>query len=75
MADKQVLGIEFSGMFVSLDLVSRFVIPCVNDCGLVSGFFMALLEQLVMFSLTESKVFYQKPGKCSIPSNIHFLAF
>ena len=50
MVDKHVIGLYFLEIFVSLDLGSRYVIPCVNYCGFVSEFVMALLKQLVMFS-------------------------
>ena len=42
MVDKHVIGLKFLGTFVSVDLGSRSVIPCVNHCGFVSEFFPLL---------------------------------
>ena len=43
--DKQVIGLELLGVFVLLDLGSRYVILCVNHSEFVSGFVMALMKQ------------------------------
>ena len=69
-----MIGLQFLGMFVSLDLDSRNEIPCVNHCGFISEFIMALLKQLVMFSRTESKLFNQKSGILSIPISTFVLS-
>ena len=75
MVDKHVIGFHFLGVFVSLDLGSRYIIPRVNHYGFVSGFVMALLKQSIMFSWIESKVFNQKLGTLSIPGDFQFFAF
>ena len=66
MVDKLVIVLKFLGMFLSLDLSSRYLIPCINCYGLVSGCIMALFKQLVMFSSIESKVFNKELGTWSL---------
>lgn len=63
------------GLLVSLDLCSRYVIPCVKHFGFVSWSLMTLLKKLIIFPWTESKAFNKKSGTLSIPCDLNLCDF
>ena len=75
IVDRHVKSLQFLGLLVSFNLGSRYIMPCVNHLGFISGFLMDLLRQLVIFLWLEQKAFNQKLGTLFIPGDFHFCDF
>ena len=72
VVDKQVIGLYFFGLFVSLLLGSRYGMPFASHCKVSSGFFIVCDSVLVTTLCVDVKIFSQKSGTLSSLGDFHF---